>query len=315
MNEIATSIRKNLQAAKFTYFIIAYSLFIFIGITISENESFVTDLTLTKFGAPTAIEIFGGKYWGVITNSFVHFQIWHLFINLFATLLIASYVERRIGFWRLFVFGLIASMITSSFQVSLSNDAGIGLSGVNYALFGFIFGKTFIDQRFRILTKNLALFVMVLFIPFCELMNRYGNWNIATIALTSGLVFGIFFAGIFSNFKSISIIVLISMALFSIISLFYSPWSAEWNCSKAMKSHEKMHLKEAKKYYIMAVNINPESQCAKDNLREIKIAELSKKALILHEEQKYIEAGKVYDEILKIDSKNSWAQENKSRLP
>lgn len=315
MNEITTSIRKNLQVAKFTYFIVVYSFFIFIGIKVSENQTFVTDSTLTKFGAPTAIEIFGGKYWGVVTNSFVHFQIWHLFINLFATLLIASYVERRIGFWKLFGFGLIASMITSSFQVSLSNDAGIGLSGVNYALFGFIFGKTFIDQRFKIVTKNLALIVMILFIPFSELMNRYYNWNIATVALTSGLLFGFFFSGLFTKFKTTSTIILASMILFSVFSIFNSPWSAEWNCSKAMRFHEKMELKEAKKYYSRAISINPESQCANDNLLVIKIAELSKKALTLHEEKKYVEAGKVYDEILKLDSQNSWALENKSRLP
>jgi tetratricopeptide (TPR) repeat protein len=105
------------------------------------------------------------------------------------------------------------------------------------------------------------------------------------------------------------------MILFSVVSIINSPWSAEWNCSKAMRFHEKMKLKEAKKYYSRALSINPESQCANDNLLVIKIAELSKKALELHQEKKYVEAGKVYDEILKLDPRNSWALENKSRLP
>ncbi len=315
MNEITTTLRKNIQSARFTYIIVAYSVFVFIGIISFEKHSFVTDETLTKFGAPTAIEIFGGKYWGIVSNSFVHFQFIHLITNVIATLLIASYVERRIGFWKLFGFGLFASMISSAFQVSLSNDAGIGLSGVNYALFGFIFGKTFIDQRFKIVTKNLALLVMVLFIPLCEVMNRFGNWNIATIALTSGLFFGIFFAGLFSKFKTISLMSLIFMIIFSTLSLFYSPWSAEWNCSKAMKLHEKMKLDEAKTFYLKATQINPNALCAKDNLLLIRIDELSRNALKLHLKGKYLEAGKAYHEILKIDSKNRWALENKSRLP
>ena len=252
MNEIFFTVKKNLKSARFTYIIGFYCLGMYLGIVATEKSSIVTDLTLTKFGAPTAIEIFSGKYWGIISNSFVHFQLAHLVVNLIATLLISSYVERRIGFWKLFGFGLLASMITSSFQVSLSNDAGIGLSGVNYALFGFIFGKTFIDQRFRIVTKNLALLVMVLFIPFCEIMNRHANWNIATIALSSGLVFGVFVAGIFSKFKLSALLFLTLMSLFSLTSLFFSPWSAEWNCSKAMKLHEQMKLNSAKAYNLKA---------------------------------------------------------------
>lgn len=315
MIEIINTIKKNLKSARFTYIILFYSTFIFIAIKQTETKSFVTDATLTKFGAPTAIEIFSGKYWGVVTNSFVHFQFAHLLINLSTTLLIASYVERRIGFWKLFGFGLIASMVTSAFQISLSNDAGIGLSGVNYALFGFIFGKTFIDQRFRIVTKNLALIVMVLFIPFCELMNRISNWNIATIALGSGLIFGILFAGLFSKFKLASIIILFTMFLFSLIALFYSPWSAEWNCSRGMKFHGEMQLDKAKKFYEASLQINKNATCASDNLTLIKIDELAEKALKLHKQNKYIEAGKVYDEILKIDPENGWAKENKMRLP
>lgn len=315
MIEIVNTIKKNLKSARFTYIILISSIGLYTAINLTEKGSFVSDSTLSKFGAPTAIEIFSGKYWGVITNSFVHFQFTHLLINIIATLLIASYVERRIRFWKLFAFGLLASLITSAFQVSFSNDAGIGLSGVNYALFGFIFGKTFIDQRFRIVTKNFALIVMTLFIPFCEFMNRTSNWNIATIALGSGLFFGILFAGLFSKFKLISTIMLSAMFLFSLITLIYSPWSAEWNCSKGMKLHNETKLVDAKKFYETSLRINPKAKCASDNLTLIKIDELSEKALKLHENEKYIEAGKIYDEILKIDPKNQWAIDNKSRLP
>jgi GlpG protein len=315
MIEVVTTLKKNLKSAKFTYIILIYSTCVYLGIMLTEKSKYVTDVTLSKFGAPTAIEIFAGQYWGTITNSFVHFQFTHLLVNLIITLLIASYVERRIRFWKLFVFGLMASLVSSAYQLSFSNDAGIGLSGVNYALFGFIFGKTFIDQRFRIVTKNLALIVMILFIPFCEFMNRISNWNIATIALFSGLIFGILFAGLFSKFKFTSAILLLLMVLFSLISVLYSPWSSQWNCSKAMTLHSEMNLGEAKKYYEKSLRINPESSCAKDNLILIKIDELSEKALKLHHQKKYVEAGKIYEEILKIDPTNGWAKENKSRLP
>ena len=315
MREALKTVRKNLQTARFTYIIILYCGIIYIGLWLTESSSFITDRTLTKFGAPTAIEIFSGRFWGIITNSFVHFSSIHLLVNLIITLFIASYVERRIGFWKLFIVGLVSSLVSSAFQLSLSNDAGIGLSGVNYALFGFIFGKTFIDQRFRIVTKHLALIVMILFIPFFEIMNRFANWNIATISLISGLIFGVLVALLSSKWYILASIFLILMCSFSIVSLFYSPWSAEWNCSVAIKFHDNLKLNSAKIYYQRAVEINPDARCALDNLRLIKIDELSDKALKLHLNGKYEQAKLVYDQILKTDPTNQWAKQNKRLLP
>ncbi len=315
MNEIALTVLKNLKAARFSYLIIFYCLAVFIGIHLVESKEIISDATLTLFGAPTAIEIYSGKQWGLITNSFVHFEYGHLAINLLTTLFIASYVERRIGFWKLFGFGLMASFVSSAIQLSFSDDAGIGLSGVNYALFGFIFGKTFLDQRFRIVTKNLALIVMILFIPFCEFMNRMYNWNVAAIALTSGLLFGILFALLFSNYKKFALTLLIFMGVFSFGSMFYAPWSAEWNCSKGIEQHEIGNIEEAKSFYLKAYQLNPNSFCAKNNLKLIRIDELSAEALELHMRKKYIEAGRLYEEILRLDPKNRWAETNKNRLP
>ena len=104
MIEALTTIKKNLKSAKFTYIILIYSTCVYLSIMLTEKSKYVTDVTLSKFGAPTAIEIFAGQYWGIITNSFVHFQLGHLVLNIFATLFIASYVERRIGFFKLFIF-------------------------------------------------------------------------------------------------------------------------------------------------------------------------------------------------------------------
>jgi tetratricopeptide (TPR) repeat protein len=82
-----------------------------------------------------------------------------------------------------------------------------------------------------------------------------------------------------------------------------------------MKFHELGYLKEARKYYSAAKHINSKSNCANDNLKLIKIDELSDEALKLHENHQYIDAGKIYDQILEIDPKNTWAIENKRRLP
>lgn len=315
MREFFRNNIKNYKTARFTYIIIVYCLIIFLQLFFSINGHLVNDQLLTKFGAPPAIDIFSGKQWGLITNSFVHFEFGHLIINLFGTFLLATYIERRIGFWKLFLFGLAASFITSAFQLSFSSDAGIGLSGVNYSMFGFIYGKTFFDKKFKIPNQKVILFSMISFIILCELMNQLDLWNVATIALISGLIFGIITSLLISPYKRFGIISSLCVFSFAIMAVFYSPWSASWNCSKGIEFHEKGQQEFAKQFYEKARVIDPSSSCANDNLRLIRIDELSGQALQFHMRGNYLEASRVYDEILRIDPTNQWAKKNKQRLP
>jgi GlpG protein len=199
--------------------------------------------------------------------------------------------------------------------LAFSDDAGIGLSGVNYALFGYVFAKTFIDIRFRIVTKNVAIVVMLLFIPFCEYMNRFGGWNVASISLFSGFVVGGLVAFLESQYSKVVKVSLISLLIFSAISVVYTPWSAQWNCAKGILIHEKGETEKAKEYYLKAIYFDKTSLCGNDNLKIIKVDELSVKAFTAHNRGDYLKARYYYEEILKIDAGNSWATNNLKRLP
>ena len=315
MREIYNALLKNLSAARLTYLLTLISIVIFLAIKYSMDDTIISDELLMRFGAPTAIEIYNFHYWGIVSNSFVHYEIGHFILNTIGLLLLGSYVERRIGTIHFLFFGLISSTISSAFQLAFSDDAGIGLSGVNYALFGFIFTKTFIDIRFRILTKNVALVTMLLFIPFCEYMNRFGGWNVASIALFFGFAVGALVAFIKSAHYKIAKSCLISLLILSVFSVFYTPWSAQWNCAKGISLHENGETEKAKKYYLKAIYFDAKSICANDNLKIIKVDELSGKAFAAHNRGDYIKARYFYEEILKIDAENSWAINNLKRLP
>lgn len=315
MKEILTTILKNLKQARFTFILLLYCLIVFVAIQFLKNDDLVSNEILTYFGAPLAIDIYSFHYWGIITNSFVHYEYGNFILNALGLLLLGSYVERRIGSKNLFIFGLIASTISSAFQLAFSDDAGIGLSGVNYAFFGFIFAKTFIDNRFRIVTKNIALLVMLLFIPFCEYMNRYGGWNVATIALLSGFLLGVLIAFYKTTYVKMVHFFVVSLFVLSVISLYYTPWSAQWNCSKGISWHEKGDTEIAKAYYLKAIYYDEASLCGNDNLKIIKLDELSAKAFTAHNRGDYLKARYFYEEILKIDTENSWAKNNIKRLP
>jgi membrane associated rhomboid family serine protease len=315
MREIYNALHKNLSAARLTYLLALICFVIFLAIKYSMGGNTISDELLTKFGAPTAIEIYSFQYWGIVSNSFVHYEIGHFILNIIGLLLLGSYVERRIGLKYFLFFGLMASTISSAFQLAFSDDAGIGLSGVNYALFGFIFTKTFIDIRFRILTKNIALITMLLFIPFCEYMNRFGSWNVASIALIFGFAVGTLVAFFKSPYSKISKSGLISLLILSVVSVVYTPWSAQWNCAKGISLHEKGETKKAKDYYLKAIYFDATSVCANNNLKIIKVDELSGKAFAAHNRGDYLKARYFYEEILKNDAENSWARNNLKRLP
>lgn len=315
MKEILITILKNLKQARFTFVLLLYCLIIFIALQFFKTDELVSNETLTYFGAPVAIDIYTFQFWGIVSNSFVHYEYGNFILNALGLLFLGSYVERRIGTKNFFLFGLIASTISSAFQLAFSDDAGIGLSGVNYALFGYIFAKTFIDIRFRIVTKNVALVVMLLFIPFCEYMNRFGGWNVASISLFSGFSVGALVAFLESQHYKVVKLSLISLFIFSVISVVYTPWSAQWNCAKGISWHEKGETVKAKAYYLKAIYFDETSVCGNDNLKIIKVDELSVKAFTAHNRGDYLKARYFYEEILKIDAENSWATNNLKRLP
>jgi GlpG protein len=315
VKEILTTLLKNFKQARFTFVLLLYCFIVFVAIQFFKNDQHVSNEILTYFGAPVAIDIYNFQFWGIISNSFVHYEYGNFILNGIGLLLLGSYVERRIGTKNFFLFGLFASTISSAFQLAFSDDAGIGLSGVNYALFGYVFAKTFIDIRFRIVTKNVALVVMLLFIPFCEYMNRFGGWNVATIALFSGFMLGVLLAFYKTAYVKMVQISIASLFVLSIVSVVFTPWSAQWNCAKGISWHEKGETEKAKEYYLKAIYFDETSLCGNDNLKIIKVDELSAKAFTAHNRGDYLKARYFYEEILKIDAENSWATNNLKRLP
>ena len=270
----------------------------------------------SELGAPYAIQIYHGQYWGVFSNSFIHISWSHLLLNLFGLWLFGALIERRLGLLRLFLLGLIGSIITSSLQLALTNDAGLGLSGVNLLLLGFILGKSLTHEEFRIKFRYYVLSLVVSGLAFALYLNLYKGYLISLEAMTGGLIIG-YILGLISNLKTKIPLILCGLLLtiISFGSLYYAPWSAEWNYSKAYTYHDNGDITAAKKYYNEAIRINPSHRISKENLRLITIDELSEKALKAHKEGDYILARVHYEKLLLIDPKNRWAKENIRKLP
>ncbi len=270
----------------------------------------------SRLGAPYATQIYQGQFWGIVTNSLLHINYYHLIINLIGLWTLGAFIERRVGLYNFILLGLYASMVTSIAQLTLSDDAGIGLTGVNYFFVAYIFIKSAIDSRFELRAKYMYLIVAITGIITAYYLNSIKSYNIGIAAMISGVFFGIITAITTINTKkSTPIIFAIVLLISSSITLFYAPWSAEWNYFKGYSAHEKGEYDEAKMYYKEAININPGHTASFDNLKLISIDEISDAALEAHKNKEYLRARKFYQRVLKLDPNNQWAKQNMAKLP
>lgn len=267
-------------------------------------------------GAPSSIEIYQGQYWGLFLNSFIHNRLDFLIINLCGLWVMGAFTERRIGFIRFFLLGLVASISTSLIQMTWINDPGIGLSGVNFFLFVYLFVRSIKNIEFQLKFPYFFLIILIL-IAFGSLYARFiEGWNIGVESIFAGIIIGSFFgllARIPSPWFRVPLYLITTFVL--LIPFVYAPWASDWHIYKGMEAHLKHDRAKASFHYKRALEIEPENHNAVNNLQSIRIDELSDKAFNLHNRGEYEKARIYYEEIIQLDPSNQWAKEQLRKLP
>jgi len=130
--------------------IILINVAVYLVIFVVGQEKLVSYLALQ----PVSI-IAGQKLWTIFTSMFVHFEMWHLFANMFSLYFIGSFVEKLIGRKRYVIFYVLSGLFAGLFWVILSGYltfnmpflinlfgdpyiAGIGASGALFGLVGIL---------------------------------------------------------------------------------------------------------------------------------------------------------------------------------
>ena len=106
--------------------------------------------TLIRFGAYSYDLIFeSGEYWRLITNTFLHIGVVHLFLNMALLLIAGRLIEGLYGKWRFLIIYLVSAIggsVMSLFFVQIA--IGAGASGAIFGLMGTIvvLGLRYKDQ-------------------------------------------------------------------------------------------------------------------------------------------------------------------------
>lgn len=306
-------IRPDLSFPKFTFMLSVLTLSLSLFFIFGSDKILPFSELLRLMGAPNAIHIYSGEIWGIFTNSFTHSNTVLLMLNSIGLWILGAFFERRSGWFKLFLLGSFASIACSAIQLTISGDPGLGMTGVNYYMLGYLTIYSLRNPSYEFPLRNLALGIGLLGPIIVLISNRYFQANIGLESILAGFVLGILFALIKS--KVYRALVAASVLSFSFGSLFYAPWNAQWNFTKAIQHHAKHEINHAEYFYEQALAINPVHKDAKRNLTQLTIDRLADQAYELHLKEEYRAAGEKYREILQIDPENKWAKAQLSKLP
>jgi GlpG protein len=140
-------------------------------------------------------EINSGQVWRLVTPIFLHVSPLHLLFNMWLTLVAGTLVETRRGtrtLAALVVLSALASNVGQFLWVITFDRALIpwgGISGVGYALFGYIWMKGRIEPEHGMILHPNSVRIMLLWL----LVGFTGFFNMANGAHLVGLIVGVLF--------------------------------------------------------------------------------------------------------------------------
>ncbi len=154
-----------------------------------------------------------GEVWRLVTPIFIHFGTLHIVFNMIWLFQLGRLVENRYGTIFIFVLVIVSAAISNLVQVGvpvswqgvelgLNQNGHViaalgGMSGVVYALFGFVWIKSTIDPNSRFFVPSSTVLLMLGWLIFCMLpaSNEFVETrNVANWAHGIGLLCGVIFA-------------------------------------------------------------------------------------------------------------------------
>lgn len=155
-----------------TNLLIIINIFVFVLMVLSSrdimNSIFNLDNgTLLNFGALYGPSVRAGEYQRIISSMFLHANLVHLALNMYALKIIGTLVENLYGSKRFSVIYIIAGIYGSLASLIFSKSMSVGASGAIFGLLGAAFvyafkmrhkiGRGFINEIFKAIVANLLI--------------------------------------------------------------------------------------------------------------------------------------------------------------
>ncbi|MEE8105120.1 MAG: rhomboid family intramembrane serine protease [Planctomycetota bacterium] len=211
---------------------------------------------IKRWGAVSAFGIYEGAYWSLLSSVFVHGDFIHAGFNLYWMWILGIPLERAVGKWRWVMLFLGSAWVSSAMQLAFSSSAGIGLSGVLYAIFGFMWRARSKYPSFQAVVTPQVIQWLLLWLVICFPLTASGVLNIGNAAHVSGLLCGVAVAEAALGRRTRALFASAVLLIASTASLFYAPWSPAWHAFRGERAFDAERWGEAKRYYHRAIELD-----------------------------------------------------------
>lgn len=188
---------KTLPRGEATFSMIIISVLVYLFSFSNMGEGLFNSLFIGKVDSSLFYEILHGQVWRLITPIFVHLSFLHILFNMLWFKDLGYLIEHNFGKNFLLIFVLISGLFSNLLQYLVSGPQFGGMSGVLYAMLGFIWVYKKINNDFEYSLPRFDIGMMIGWFFVC-LTGMLGP--IANTAHGTGLVIGIL-AAVALNFK------------------------------------------------------------------------------------------------------------------
>jgi membrane associated rhomboid family serine protease len=198
-----------------------------------------------RFFAPISTEIYAGRWDGLLGSVFMHGDFMHLAFNLYWIWMFGSVLEANLrrGFWILLFLG--CAIFSSAVQLAFGGEVGIGLSGVVYGLFGFMwFARPRYPAFAAVLTRNVTMLLMA-WLLLCFVLSYANVYLVANGAHVGGLLAGSLIGWLSVRSSKIALYVSASLIILALASALYAPWSPSFLVTRASDLLQKGQTEKA----------------------------------------------------------------------
>lgn len=171
-----------------TYSLIAINVLIYILTSYLSNNIFDSNIyVLVALGAKVNFLIKEGQIYRLLTCTFLHGGIMHIFFNMYSLYAVGPFIEEAYGKVRFILIYLFAGITGSIFSYLFSNSVSVGASGAIFGLLGAIllFG---IKKRDNVSEK---FFLNILFVIGVNLFFGFSQQNIDNFGHIGGIIGGL----------------------------------------------------------------------------------------------------------------------------
>ena len=142
-------------------------------------------------------EIMSGEIWRLVTPIFLHFMLLHILFNMMWLWDLGGIVEKKQGSLFLIFFILSVGIMSNLIQYYSTGPAFGGMSGVVYALLGFVWMRARKPQSgYHLNSTIVGLMIIWLIMGFTGILGPIGN-----AAHLSGLIIGVAYGLGWNNYE------------------------------------------------------------------------------------------------------------------